>query len=457
MSFADDQTVVHCWETNTGEMTGLQSIMHEPTPRSTRGVDLPSFVTSTLLDNGEAQGQIDLVFMGDGYTADELDAYQHRVDQCIEWIFTVEPFKSYKSKFNIHRIDVISNESGVDNDPTRGIDRDTELGMHFWCNDIQRAVCVDFQHTRALAEAHLEEADNIIVLGNSTTYGGAASWGSHIACVTGTDASVRHVVVHELGHSLGHLADEYTYGGPVNYEGIEPNRANASLYDSASMLDMQSKWYRWLGESVPGFDGVVGTYEGAVYSSFGIYRPSPNSRMRASARPFNMPSVEELIYWFYIDSDGIETPTIFESPELDGHEAAIDVVFNHPTSHDLRVIWNVNQVPIAGAERTGFRACEFQFQPGRHLVTVQAFDDTPWVRDPQIIEQGTTTSRYWFIDIETYPADANGDGAINYFDIAFFVNAFLNADPGADLAEPKGEFDILDITDFIERYRTPCP
>jgi IgA Peptidase M64 len=456
IGIADDDTVVHCWASETGEYTGVHSRMHAESRGISSQEGLPSYATSVLLDNGEAQGQIDLVFMGDGYTEDELDSYRERVDKCVEWIFAVEPFTSYRSKFNIHRIDVVSNESGVDNDPTRGVDRDTALGMHFWCNDIQRAVCVDFQYTRSLAESLVEEADQIIVLGNSTTYGGAASFGTRITCVTGQDSSVRDVVVHELGHSFGLLGDEYTYGGPTVYNGIEPNRVNLTTHEETSMLDLQTKWHLWSGESFAGFDGLVGNYEGGGYSSFGIFRPSANSRMRTSARPFNMPSVEALINWFYIYSDGIETPTIFDSPELSGHEANIDVVFNHPTSHDLRVIWQVNQVTIAGAERTGFSACEFQLQPGRHLVTVQAFDDTPWVRDPLIIDQSTRSTRYWFVNIDTYPGDANGDGVINFFDIAFYINAFASNDPAADLAEPKGAFNIMDISAFIDRVREPC-
>ena len=43
--------------------------------------------------------------------------------------FAESPLDVYQGYFNVHRVDVLSNESGVDNDPTQGIQRDTAMGV----------------------------------------------------------------------------------------------------------------------------------------------------------------------------------------------------------------------------------------------------------------------------------------------------------------------------------------
>ena len=77
-TLAQDQIVHHCWIDDHGRLTGTGPIVHHQDP-SSLPLGLPTFDAVTLLDNGEAQGQIDLVFMGDGFTESELDAYRAKV------------------------------------------------------------------------------------------------------------------------------------------------------------------------------------------------------------------------------------------------------------------------------------------------------------------------------------------------------------------------------------------
>lgn len=450
-----DEPITFCWPKDNGEYTGFKGVQRVDPQKAQQMRGSTPYNAVTLLDNGPSQSHIDLVFVGDGYTEDELDRYRNEVDFAIAKLFDAEPFKSYKSLFNIHRIDVVSTESGVDNDPIFGIEKDTALDMGFWCNGIARALCSDTLVTRAVAESYFE-ADQIIAIANSSTRGGAASIGQNIAHTSGSLTTMADVLIHELGHSLGRLADEYSTGGPANYPGIDPNEPNVTIFDLDDMMNQETKWSNWVGESFPGFDGLVGSWEGARYSRFGIYRPSINSRMRSSFRNFNMPSVEKLVIQFHGPSDGIASPTIFEFNEFEGHDTNIPVVYNHPTWQDLTVVWKLDLEPIGDASMNEFRACEYQLQPGRHLVTIAAVDETPWVRNQFQIEQLLTFHRHWWIDIETYPADANADGRLNYFDIVFFIDAFLNADPATDLAEPKGTFDIQDLLMFVDRLSDSC-
>ncbi|MEV0676570.1 M64 family metallopeptidase [Actinosynnema sp. NPDC050436] len=239
---------------------------------------------------GPADRRFDLVFVGDGYTASELGSYHaHVVDKWAE-LSAVEPFKSYKQYFNVWRVDVVSAESGVDNDPTLGVARDTALDMGFWCQgrdvNTERLLCVN-QAKAGQFGALAPEADQVIALGNTAKYGGA---GGGVATAAGANAQAGQIAVHELGHSIGGLADEYDY--PYDrYAGGEPTEPNTTADPGGA------KWSRHLGQVSPD-GGTVGAYEGSRYYRYGLYRPTENSIMRTLGREFNLVGREAMVNAF---------------------------------------------------------------------------------------------------------------------------------------------------------------
>ncbi|GAA5108247.1 hypothetical protein GCM10023319_80890 [Nocardia iowensis] len=247
-----------------------------PAPRSALQADVVP-----IQQTGPSSQRFDLVFVGDGYTSSQLGTYKdHAVNRWNE-IVQVEPFKSYKNSFNVWAVNVVSQQSGVDNDP-RGTYRNTALDMTFWCGGTERLLCVN--ETKAIQYARLApEADQVIALANTTKYGGA---GGRVATSSGGNAAAGQIVLHELGHSMAGLADEYDYPND-RYTGREPREVNASTYTSAQMQQNRTKWYQYLGKQSPD-GGVVGTYEGAVYHKRGVYRPTQNSLMRSLGREFNL-------------------------------------------------------------------------------------------------------------------------------------------------------------------------
>src|SRR5688572_1053231 len=82
---------------------------------------------------GDSNDRFDLVFVGDGYTGEDLETYAANVQSKWTELSAVEPFASYKAYFNVWQVNVTSTESGVDNDPTKGVAKDTALDMGFWC------------------------------------------------------------------------------------------------------------------------------------------------------------------------------------------------------------------------------------------------------------------------------------------------------------------------------------
>lgn len=243
--------------------------------------------------NGPSAGRFDLVFVGDGYTGDQLDLYSQHVRSKFEAIMAVEPFRSHRAQFNAWQVNVVSPESGVDNDTARGVLRDTALDMSFWCGGTERLLCVNTTKAKQYAAA-AGEVDQVIGLANTTKYGGG---GGTVATSSGGNARSGQIAVHELGHSIGGLADEYDYGRGDCYSGGEPREPNVSVYTPAQMQSGRLKWYRWLGQESPD-GGTVGSYTGAKYHRSCIYRPTQNSVMRTLGREFNLPGREAMIAAF---------------------------------------------------------------------------------------------------------------------------------------------------------------
>ncbi|GLY95284.1 M64 family metallopeptidase [Actinoplanes sp. NBRC 103695] len=246
-------------------------------PRATR--DAVDAEVVTIQQTGSPADRYDLVFIGDGYTAGEQALFH---SQAVAWwarITAYEPFKTLKDKFNVWQVNAVSRQSGSDNDPTPGVRKDTVLGGAFYCGDLARLICVDTTVTRAYA-ALAPGADQALVLVNSSTYGGS---GGTVTVASGGNAQSGEIVLHELGHSIGGLADEY--GGPGVYPDGEPAEPNVSLGTT--------KWASYLGRATPD-GGVIGAYEGGAYYDRGVYRPSQNSIMRTLGNKFNLIGIDRL-------------------------------------------------------------------------------------------------------------------------------------------------------------------
>jgi len=357
---------------------------------------------TTIIDNGPPSNRIDLVCVGDGYLESELANYETHVDEAIVDLLSIEPFTTYSTYFNVHRVDVVSLESGVDHDPTYPIWRDTALGMGFWCGGTERLLCVNVGAAMAHA-ANAPDVDQIFAVANSSKYGGAGYTSSDLATFAGANSVAAQIAIHELGHSLGDLADEYDYGGGVNWTGGEVPEPNVSIMDAAEMAADGGKWAAWLGENQFEFDGLVDCYEGARYYQMGIFRPSNNSMMRALARPFNLPSVEALITEMYqivrpIDDSTPNTQT------LEGDET-VWVEPLRPVGHDLSIQWVMNGEPIEGANGETFDLATLGLEPGTYSLRVRVKDETEWVRNEAARNQWMTQSIQW--NVEVPPEDAS--------------------------------------------------
>lgn len=430
----------------------------------TNGLEIPSGVERTAGD------RIDLVIVGDGYQAADLPTYAVHATNAMASLFNVEPFRTYAPMFRIFRVDVISTDSGVDNDPTQGILRNTAMNMAFWCSGTERLLCVNTSLASTFANQAPNGHDQVLALANSTKYGGAGYPGADMATAAGGNGSAAQIAIHEFGHSLGNLADEYDYGGPATWTGGEPSTADASIYPSATMLAQQRKWWQWLGTNNSAFDGLVGTYEGCNYSTLGIYRPSNNSMMRALGRPFNLPSAEALVIEFYKIVEPISAVSPPTTQTLTGSET-VQVTPVGTVNNPLAIQWTLDGVPISGATSASLSLPSRSLPSGTHTLGVTVVDNTFMVRDAAARSTWMTQSKQWTMSVPVLCAvdldDGSGsgvrDGAVDISDLLYFLAKFEIGhiaadldDDGANPPHPDGGVDINDLLFFFLRFEVGC-
>ncbi|MFD5145330.1 M64 family metallopeptidase [Streptomyces sp. NPDC058401] len=348
-----------------------------------------------LVDNGPTADRLDVVVIGDGYTAAELAKFHADAEAKWAEVTAVEPYATYRNLFNVWTVDAVSRESGVSGDPDRAAVRDTALGAYFWCEEIERLLCIDQPKVDSYV-AKAPEADLVLVLANSAKYGGAgynepsATLGYEgISTASADNAKSGQVAIHETGHSLGKLADEYFYPGVPDYEkytGPEPAESNSSTLSADRMAARRAKWYRWLGEPSPD-GGTVGAYEGGGYFVTGLNRPTDNSLMRVLGKPFNLPGVEAMIAGFHQHANTVTPLTPTDRTLRTRHTAKAAVPrLTGSDGRQLVVRWYLDGRELRRlAGRTEVTVAELRLPDHRsHTLSVTAEDRTPSVRDPEI-------------------------------------------------------------------------
>lgn len=339
-----------------------------------------------IVQNGPVGSKADVVFIGDGYTAAQQEDFHADVRTKWAEVSAVEPYASYKNLFNVWAVDAHSRQSGVSGDPTSDVRKDTALGSAFYCDGIERLLCVDTNKVEAYA-SKAADPDLVIVLSNSTKYGGAGynditspSGYDGIATASSDNEQSSQVVVHETGHSLGKLADEYVYEENGTYTGAEPWESNISKLTAAQLTAQKKKWYRWIGQSSPD-GGTVGAYEGGGYYPRGLYRPTDNSIMRTLGREFNSPGREAMIAGFHRHASSVSAVTPTDREVRRGDRVKVRA------AKGVQLRWSVDGRSVkkgVDARSVTPKSLGVPADGRAHKVTVRATDPTRAVRDPEL-------------------------------------------------------------------------
>jgi hypothetical protein len=278
-----------------------------------------------VMKNGDSRDKVDLLLMGDGYTAAEMDKWHKDAQRLAELLFAVSPFRERRADFNVWAVDTPAEQSGVAR-PSDGVQRRSALRASYDAFGSERYILTfDNKRLREAAAAAPYEFIEIVV--NGRKYGGGGIHNLY-ATVAADNAWTPYIFVHEFGHHFAGLADEY-YTSSVAYETsaerLEPWEPNVTADPQASRwrdlvspgMPLPTPWQKDTFEAAERqiqerrreiraqrrpeeemealfreeqqrtttqlgtgpYAGKVGAFEGAMYESKGYYRPQTDCIM----------------------------------------------------------------------------------------------------------------------------------------------------------------------------------
>jgi hypothetical protein len=249
-----------------------------PASRLINPANVPStHKVDVILENGPAAQKLDLVFLGDGYSASEMEKFRNDVKHLTDFMLTIEPFKSRKSDLNIRAIETPSGQSGVTK-PQPGVFKRSALSVSYGIFDSERyALTFDNKTVRNIASE--VPYDCMIILINEKTYGGGGIYNLYTT-VSADNKYAEYIMVHEFGHHLAGLADEY-YTSSVSYEAqkitVEPWEPNVT-----ALLDKNNlKWKELVEQGTP----LPTPWNKEVFDKFGYKIQKERDSLRAAKVP----------------------------------------------------------------------------------------------------------------------------------------------------------------------------
>lgn len=177
---------------------------------------------------GDPSTKVDLLLLGDGYTARETKKFVADARRLLNVLFATSPFKEHRKDFNVWGLCPPAHESGISR-PSTGIHHDSPVGATYDAFGSERYV-LTFDNHALRKVAQFAPYEFIEILANNRTYGGGGIFNLY-STVAVDNAFANYVFVHEFGHHFAGLADEY-YTSDVAYnpsaERIEPWEPNVS-------------------------------------------------------------------------------------------------------------------------------------------------------------------------------------------------------------------------------------
>jgi hypothetical protein len=168
-----------------------------------------------VMKNGDPKDKVDILLMGDGYTAAEMDKWHRDARRMADLLFGVSPFKERRNDFNVWAIDTPAEESGAAR-PSDGVYRHSPLRASYDAFGSERYV-LTFDNKRMREAAAPASYEFVEIIVNGRKYGGGGIHNLY-ATVAADNAWSPYIFVHEFGHHFAGLADEY-YTSDVAYQG----------------------------------------------------------------------------------------------------------------------------------------------------------------------------------------------------------------------------------------------
>jgi len=235
--------------------------------------------------NGHPSEKLDIAFIAEGYTKDELNKFIKDCEKLAAALLNVEPFKRNAKKINIWAIKSISEESGV-TIPTENISKNTVLKSSYNTFDLERYLMVTEHHILRDVASNAPY-DRVYVIVNSKTYGGGGIY-NFLSIGTSDNIMASFLLWHEFGHDLAGLADEYVSDDAV-FQNLYPKDVEPWEPNITTLVSFEDKWQMHVSKKTPvptpenyEKNDIVGVFEGAGYTEKGVYRSMMDCIMRSA-------------------------------------------------------------------------------------------------------------------------------------------------------------------------------
>ncbi|KMQ66969.1 von Willebrand factor A [Chryseobacterium angstadtii] len=320
-----------------------------------------------VLQNGDNSKRIVMAILGDGFTDAQQGDFITSAQNTVNYLFTKSPYTEYKNYFNAYAVKVISLESGVKHpgtatDVTEPLIPVSNPNNYFGSTFDFYYHRLIYSYTTNLVEqvlaANVPDYDITYILCNSPEYGG----GGGTYAFASLNTAANELVVHELGHSFGDLADEYW----------DPNQQTEKINKTQNANPATIKWKNWVG-----LNGV-GVYPHAESPTW--FRPHESCEMRYLNQQFCSVCKEGIVEKIHSLVSPVDSYTPANNTSVD---ATANVTFTAneilPIPNTLINKWTLNGT-VLGATGNSVTITPGQLNNGNNTLTLSVVDDSPLLK-----------------------------------------------------------------------------
>ena len=282
-----------------------------------------------VLNQANASGcsnYFNIVILGDGYKKKDLAAggkFERSARSAMDSFFAVEPYKTFKDRFNVYMVAYESADEGTDI-KSSSINKNTYFGSYCQGGGNTAAYVADTAPVIAAVKSAVGSADAVyyrsiaILLINTDEQAGSTGYpfrdykngwpngyaSFSIAVLAANSTGTNGLVKHEAGgHAFGRLADEYYTNGTTATSSIKSDLSNWHLkgwYWNVNPTN-SGNYYKFTNSN---YSAEISYIEGAWGYQYGIYRPTSGGMMQGSTGVFNAPSRHAIYHRIITESEG---------------------------------------------------------------------------------------------------------------------------------------------------------
>lgn len=228
---------------------------------------------SAVIENGPSSKKADILIIGAGFMTEEdlkskvlevLDYDSTRAGTSREGLFSIEPFKSNKDRFNVWIVPAQNRIKHVYD----------ETDMSSGRKPVEKDV-----HKEALKCAHVNPEFTLVL--SKSSFRSHCFFGEHTrpCSVSLSSTFPGRLFAHEFGHGFGHLADEYhNHVEPIEQIDLfEAEKMLAGPNCKVTQADAEKAWGDLVDEDIGYFKGCGGDCSDTCED---FIRPTQNSMMR---------------------------------------------------------------------------------------------------------------------------------------------------------------------------------